>query len=81
MLPNAGDVSKWPPPVLLDIAMVLQCQCSVADDRSTAGGVRASSGESIKQATTDSCIESSGALTFCLKKRKQQRESFRIEPY
>ena len=77
-LPNAWDKSKWLPPVQLDVAVVLQFQCNIADDKSTAGGVRASSGEINKQATTnDSHTESSGSLAFCYKEKKAATAEFR----
>lgn len=63
-LPKAREVSKWPPAVPL----VLPLQCDIADGRSTAGGLRASSGEINKQATTnDSRIESSRSFASCYK--------------
>jgi len=73
----AHDVSTWAPPMQLDVAVVLQLQCNISGDGSTAGGVRASSSEINKQATTnDSCIESSGLPAFCYKERKTATEEF-----
>lgn len=70
-------MSKWPPPVQLAIDVVLRFQCNIADDRSTAGGARASSGKINKQETTnDSCIESSGSLAFCYNEKKAETGEF-----
>lgn len=80
-LPNAGDVSKWPPPVQLDVTVVLRFQHNIADDTSTAGGVRASSEEINKQPTTnDSRMNPLACLPSVVKKRKQQQKSFLTEP-
>lgn len=68
---SAGDVPRWPPPVQLDVPMVLRLQCNITDDRSSAGEGRASGGDINEQATAnDSRIESSGSISFCYKENK-----------
>lgn len=50
---SAGDVPRWPPPVQLDVPMVLRLQCNITDDRSSAGGGNANRGAINEQATAN----------------------------